>query len=165
MKIFQFPDSTWHVAAMSVLFLLLGLGKKWYQFGRVHKHKSQETSSPCRWPFPKNWKIERTVCSSIALPGTNESTAWIFQSDLLLSRLDKYFWPHRKRRDSDRQVNSNIWTSTNFGIFKTSPSLSHLNLTVERKLVNWLSISSYFHWNILQRYRLSSDNLPFAKLE
>ena len=27
-KISQFPDSTWHVAAMSVLFLLLGLGKK-----------------------------------------------------------------------------------------------------------------------------------------
>ena len=26
-KISQFPDSTWHVAAMSVLFLLLGLGK------------------------------------------------------------------------------------------------------------------------------------------
>ena len=115
----QFPDATWHVAAMSILFLMLGLGNidiiVWHGMPIILSTTNllQETSSLYQWRYPKNWKTAPTACSNIALPGQPHlqitSSQHLnhlvdFVLDICTIRLDKYFWSHRRRRDSDRQV-------------------------------------------------------------
>jgi len=68
----QFPDATWHVAAMSILFLMLGLGNLITVSMTIPKKLRDRTHSLLKYRF---------------------------------TRLDKYFWSHRRRRDSDRQAN------------------------------------------------------------
>lgn len=67
------PDATWHVGALSLHFLLLGMG-------------NLITTS-------------LTIISKKFGDRTQQMLKYRF------TRLDKYFWSHRKRRDSDRQAN------------------------------------------------------------
>jgi len=65
-------DATWHVPALSLLFLMLGLGNLITTSMTIPKKLRDRTQGYLKYRF---------------------------------TRLDKYFWSHRKRRDSDRQVN------------------------------------------------------------
>lgn len=65
-------DATWHVAAISGLFLVLGAGNLLTTSLTIPKKLRERTQGLLKYRF---------------------------------TRLDKYFWSHRRRRDSDRQAN------------------------------------------------------------
>jgi len=65
-------DATWHVPALSSIFLLLGLGNILTTSMTIPKKLKDRTQGLLKYRF---------------------------------TRLDKYFWSHRKRRDSEKAVN------------------------------------------------------------
>ena len=65
----QFPDATWHVAAMSILFLMLGLGKNEHVHKSVHDqvahfvnfrqpdHRIHDYSQKAERPHPQSTQV------------------------------------------------------------------------------------------------------------